>query len=390
MSSIIFIFVTNRVLYANFDVKDKTSVTSTHGKPGVAVLHKHTLPKKGIQIQPEEVQRRLNDHKETDDGGKKILIFTSYRSGSSFIGEILKHQQSTFYTFEPFNFLQFQNLMSTRATETLLSRNVSHYLSNLFRCNFQPLQRDSLKYFPLESGLRTAWIPRCFNGARSFEQAEDICKERKNKISKIIRVKYVKDIIQVIQENITIIHLIRDPRGTIASRMKIVYDADAVRKWIGNDRRMTYMKIKAKAHCLKLKENYEYVASLLQTQDTPVTDKLRQRYIVVRYEDFAYHPKDMTKRLIDFLETNPIEAFYRWLNAITNGENPNPYSVFRQSNVTAEAWRKYLPYSFVDVIQDACQDVLTYYGYQLVTSEEEMHDEKRIFVSKLPEFLPQL
>ena len=53
---------------------------------------------------------------------RQILIATTWRSGSTFLGQLLNHYPGTFYSFEP--------LMSTDGEE----RQELHLLDSLFKC----------------------------------------------------------------------------------------------------------------------------------------------------------------------------------------------------------------------------------------------------------------
>ena len=71
----------------------------------------------------------------------------------------------------------------------------------------------------MKSQNRRDWVSRCFMGLKTFLQAEKVCQESANIVTKIIRVKYLADILPLLEEGIKIVHLIRDPRGILTSRL---------------------------------------------------------------------------------------------------------------------------------------------------------------------------
>ena len=325
----------------------------------------------------------------TVSAGQRILLFASYRSGSSFIGEIL-HQENTFYAFEPLGFFSLGKNVKPFIRETFLSKNASQYLHDMFHCQFERLKNHSAKYAKIKINQRKDWITRCFMGIKTFEKAEQTCQKATSIVTKIVRVKYLQDIMHLLEEGIKIVHLIRDPRGILTSRLARSGPNFRRRVLYNQAKRASYFKSNAHKHCTKLETNNEYLVNVTKEQNSSLNQILRNNYVLIRYEDFAYHPESMVRKLLNFTKTKPRDNLYPWLKEITNKQSSSVYSVERKSNQTAGKWRRVLPYYLVKIIEEECQLVLDTYGYKTVTSEAQLRNTSLSLMTGLPKDIPQL
>ena len=109
------------------------------------------------------------------DKQRRIVIVTNYRSGSSFIGELLKAHPGMFYAFEPLWFATggYTPMMTPQGVaKTKTLNTTADYLDALlFHCNVTAFERD---YRARNKSNRT-WINRVFPGSGSFQQAKAKC-----------------------------------------------------------------------------------------------------------------------------------------------------------------------------------------------------------------------
>ena len=72
------------------------------------------------------------------NSARQILISTSWRSGSSFLGELLNHYPGTFYYFEPLHYY-------SRIKDKSRVQNETNFFSSLFACRFDANNTGFLK-----------------------------------------------------------------------------------------------------------------------------------------------------------------------------------------------------------------------------------------------------
>lgn len=317
----------------------------------------------------------------------KIMLMTSYRSGSSFVGQILKRIPNSFYTFEP---LMFLNLGTYKISteDTIITPNLVYYLQNIFSCNFSVLALDTYRYFPQHSQKRDHWLKNySFPGHFTFEDAERNCRTKENIVAKVIRAYYLKDVVSLLKSNFYIINLIRDPRGKLTSALildtKKKYDNITAYLQVPENRELELSKLAVR--CEKYRTNIDFIKNVIDK-----TDELRSRYIFVRYEDFALHPVDMTNRMYKYFGFGLTDEMHSWLNETTSSTAGNEYAITRDSVKTASAWRGNMPYSFIKDFQQICGDVIEAYGYKLVTSEVMQYDCVYSVVSDIPDYFHHL
>ena len=315
----------------------------------------------------------------------KVIIMTLSRSGSSFVGSIFKHIPDTFYSFEPLRFVQLEDKTALEAK--LLGENASKYLDHMMECNFKPLIDDSEKFFPAYSNARNIWIPIAFPVHKTIAEATATCVTKQNIAVKIIRTVNIKYLLPLLKDpEVLILNLVRDPRGRLSSQVKLgVNNVDtSVETYLKTPGRLDWFRTEAISQCQIMEENLEAVKEAMQDVD------LQNRIAVVRYEDVAYHPKEMSEKFFRVFGRKPAPDFYDWLRDVTTKDSHLAYIPVRNSSKTAEEWREVLPYDYVKTAQDACRPVLVGYGYKELLSEELQHDPRMSVVDVLPKELPSL
>ena len=287
----------------------------------------------------------------------KVLLFTYWRSGSSFVGEILKHSNDSFYMFEP---LMFLNLRKSSAASRLLTGNASHSISAVLDCNLSYIRQVSEQFFPKKTHSRNIWIKIAFNGLQSFDVAEDQCKAAKYIITKIIRVPRLEFAYPILmRDDVRTIYLVRDPRGVFMSRSPILKthyrDRNLESLYLGHYRE------EMRNHCQNLVLNYNLIEAK--------KNSLREQLLVVRYEDVAYHPTEMMSQMYSFLGFNKTTTLEQWLNRTTSfkPKGRDPFSTQRQSKKVAEHWKATIPYNLLQMIQNDCREALLMHNYTLIT-----------------------
>ncbi|XP_076358861.1 carbohydrate sulfotransferase 4-like [Tachypleus tridentatus] len=309
----------------------------------------------------------------------RVLLLTYWRSGSTFLGEMLSYYPNTFYRFEPFMYMNLlghidssQALEAVQVLKHLLLcdyTNTPQYFQLVKKeewnsdtllkiknysfpchaypktlCVFRKNTRDCLRY-PTEMCLKTDLL-------------EKACRNAKLLVIKIVRLR-LRHAIEILKDkkvpNLHVIHLVRDPRGLIASRKQ--------KRWcITPDCR------DPRFLCRSLQDDL-LIGDVLQY-------KYGIKYLRVRYEDVAMQPKTWSEKLIRFLNFPMHEEITKYVYLHTRKGNNDTFFdnkgrlqyplTYRESTKTARQWTKKLTYSELQEIQGVCQLVIQKLGYRMI------------------------
>ncbi|XP_030623430.1 carbohydrate sulfotransferase 1-like [Chanos chanos] len=345
-------------------------------------------------MKPEQrVQRNLQPKK------NHVLILTSTRCGSSFLGQLFNYHPDVFYLYEPVvnvkNSLHLHLQHETDRRQLLSSgRDV---LRNLFKCNLYVLENylNPPKKHILENlhrrGANKAFCspPVCYAlkhdmvsinesecvskcGPLNLTLATDSCQGKGNVVIKEVfmtpRVDELRDLLEDSQLNLKVIQLVRDPRAILASRLAIRPPLKPYSSWrILNDHRR-------KQSDLTLQECGDFLRSVSVGLSWP--QWLRGRYMVLRYEDLTQEPLQKLQEIYEFVGLSMDQKVMDWIEQNTKESEEttsnSQYSTKRNSSATAENWRKELSYAAVEHLQNICQKTLNILGYKLVRNPEEL------------------
>ena len=309
----------------------------------------------------------------TKDNPPRVIIVTQMRSGSSFTGELFNRNDDFIYYFEPligFANPFFENRTSSNARE-FIELPVKHLLQcnhkeipEWWNSNFKlasqqcvssrAIQSTSLCKFDDKRGIfipASAWVPPATN----IPILETACKSKRNIALKTVRVEninYLEKVVKDFSMNVKIIHLVRDPRGTHFSRLAVCKP-----EWILCD--MPYS-------CARLETNIKFWLN------TPKW--LKNKYLLVRYEDFAENPLLIAQEIYNFVGTPMPQSVKDWLFENTQKDQGDPYSHTRNSRQTASKWRTVLEFDTVLDIQSKCHNAMEKLGYKIVDTVESLRN----------------
>ncbi|KAG7250619.1 hypothetical protein CRUP_000068 [Coryphaenoides rupestris] len=335
---------------------------------------------------------------------KHILLFATTRSGSSFTGQLLNQHPGVFYVFEPLYHVQqaFTNT-SSRLRRTLDRRALlgayRDLLLNLYTCDLcfmetyirpEPQEHVTASFFRRSSshalctppvcptaGESTAhglpdesWCPKnC--GALNLTLASASCRSKGHVAIKTVRIPEIGDLRTLVEDprlDLKVIHLVRDPRAILASRMMAFSDQfRAWNIWNVTRRQPRYVDLNQITSTCK-----DMAASAAVGLQRPVW--LRGRYLLVRYEDLAFNPEDKASEIYRFVGLEKDSRVWSWISRNTNSDMCSAsewnyrYSTSRDSRATAESWRLRLDYDIVKTLQNLCNDTLALLGYKQVHS----------------------
>ncbi|XP_069103591.1 carbohydrate sulfotransferase 1-like [Argopecten irradians] len=297
-------------------------------------------------------------------GPTPILLVTYMRSGSSFVGDLLKINPKTFYSFEPLHKLQAE----------VIKEKPVYYLDGTLRYpkNFMELSVDAIEHLstcameklPLyfyQDGFFSGFTDStkfkiCMNktkiesnlelGRKCSRVLSKGCKNSEFLVAKIIRIPLspLEFLMKTIPK-LKIIHLLRDPRATLSSQFRAGrYKVQNMQSAIGRFCNRVY-------------------------DDMVIRDTLNRKYpgriMTIEYEDIVRDPLEYTKRLYEFsgMEfTKHIQTNIVKLTASTQKQS--------NSSVISSRWRTKLLEGVIKTADEKCQQLYMKYGLKSLSFKD--------------------
>ena len=168
-----------------------------------------------------------------------------------------------------------------------------------------------------------------------------------------------------------ILHLVRDPRGTIHSRMKIGRLRREYQSYHPNEQNVgneAMVEFSANRLCKQI----SYTLSVGESRLPWILGK----YFRVRFEDIALHPVVQMTELFHHYDMEMKPEVLHWIQSNTHGaalhSQPQPRQSLqtnRNSTLVVDSWRILLKSAkgrkYVDIIEKQCSDVMRHLRYDL-------------------------
>jgi len=312
------------------------------------------------------------------EASRQILVATTWRSGSTFLGDLLNHYPGVFYYFEPLHY--YSHLDITSRSDVV---DEVDFLSSLYHCSFNT---DNLGFLHHVSKSANKFLlknhnKRLWNSCYNLLPNEAMClmPEYLNKVCPLYPIKLIKtvrlrlaNVEKMLQDpsmDLKVILLVRDPRGVYNSR-----SSGPVSTWCVRD-----MCSDPQVGCKDLMEDLIAAEDLSSRYPGSVT--------LVRYEDLSIMPEETTRYLLEFLDLPWTETISTYIDTHTSKEKmrlvrnrvtkklekrKDTYGTAKNSTATAFAWRQKLGYPHTLEIQEACEAPMERLGYRLITSKEDL------------------
>lgn len=309
-----------------------------------------------------------------DLSARHIMVVTTWRSGSTFLGDLLNHYKGVFYYFEPLHYY---------AKEKGQPQSEIQFVESLLKCEYN---QDNIGFLhhvskPSNKFLLKNHNFRLWNSCHNVLPNEMMCllPEYLNKVCPLYPIKLMKTVRLQLKEveklikdpklGLKVLFLVRDPRGTYNSR-----SSATISSWCNKDQCADPV-----VGCRNMMENI-VSAFDLETR-YPGSVKL------VRYEDLSMYPEDVVSDMMDFLDLPMIEELDNYIATHTSSEKlktvrnkkthkiehkKNPYGTTKNSTATAFAWRDKLSFDHIKQIQKACFGPMKKLGYQLLKKPEDV------------------
>lgn len=330
--------------------------------------------------------------------GSRVMILAYQRSGSSFIGEMFNRNPEVFYLFEP---IQPIEIATGKGKFPLLYDTlVAHLLHVIYTCSFDkhPYLVNFLSSSPFRLKSQTLTSSGLCDADVTAERMHlcrpvnasvltRLCSTRPHVAIKTIRASSRKLVEFVraasaprekkIFSSLKVLHLVRDPRAIIASRLtKNLRNLSRI--WpAANSTRLTE---KARAITRNIARSVRVSASNLCSRMHSDMKHGEQflpagRYAMIRYEDAAMRPHAAYGEIYEFAGMDRAREVEKWLKENTQSDSdPGYYSTSRNSSASARGWRAKLPFALVREIQKQCGELMETLGYIPVEDETNLRD----------------
>ena len=321
---------------------------------------------------------------------RSLLIFGDDRSGTTFVTKMFAEDPQMFTIYEPL-WVTKQWAIESYVKDRL--ENITFDLVNsLLSCKFTCSQEGKrfLKHtvnswvpngaFPKNVFRTSAFAVVSSNGIKSWpllsrvpDFAEEVCLTKfKHSVIKVGQVRVPHETLsvfipRVFDENpdteVRVIQIVRDPRGSINSRIKYGWSPD-----------FTCIKFPhyAKEMCSKIAENIKFGRNL-------DAEMLNDRYMEVTYREIATMPVFTAQKMYKFAGFEMPDSLIDWIIQSTNPDparlevaTRNPFSHIRDSSRNFVKWRRESPIKRVRIMEEQCRELLDLLGLEPVADEMEL------------------
>ncbi|KAK7070210.1 hypothetical protein SK128_018768 [Halocaridina rubra] len=274
-------------------------------------------------------------HRQTKPPPNILLIGSYGRSGTSFLGGLLKSIPGVFYYYEPlYNLEQWHMLTRPLAVQSL---------KDLFICNFTGPVFTAIK----ERGknyIRNKYMETCGSKSTCLESTRlsSACSSEPIRMIKTIRMRlsWLEPLLHDTKLDLRVIHILRDPRGAVISNWKAGWD------------------IPAETLCGNLLEDLETAQDILK--------RFPNRYVAVRYEDICADAKRIANIVFHFLGyANLLPSANRFLTRMTSEEAGDEYSLRRNTSQQLQQWRTKITEEELKKIETTCSKAINKLGFHL-------------------------
>ncbi|XP_059917075.1 carbohydrate sulfotransferase 6 [Gadus macrocephalus] len=325
-------------------------------------------------------------------GKVHVLLVSSWRSGSSFLGQVFSQHPSVFYLMEPAWHVWSQLSNYGRRKLKMAVRDLVH---SVFQCDlsaveaYLPEQHNVSSLFMWSQSRALCTPPACALAARDrlsdpnecqkkcdargLRGAEAACRSYSHVVLKEVRFFELESLYPLLRDpslDLRIVHLVRDPRAVMSSREK-----KAAAFYTDSGIVLDHAKVPDQQ--LQLEVMQEVCRSHVRiheqaTQKPP--DFLRGRYKMVRYEDIVRNTLVEVNDLYKFVGLEMTTRVGEWIYKVTHGKDSKGgiFEIISQNaTYLSQAWRATLDHSKVVRIQELCKGAMSLLGYRIVNSVQE-------------------
>ncbi|GAA6087325.1 carbohydrate sulfotransferase 2a [Tachysurus ichikawai] len=334
-----------------------------------------------------------------------VYVLTTWRSGSSFFGELFNQNPGVFFLYEPMWHI-WQKLYPGDALS--LQGAERDMLSALYRCDFSVFQLYNTQVgkivatkdvfgapfnkvicsYPLCPFYRKDVVGMvdenvCKNcPPQSLEALEEQCHKYNTIVIKGVRILDINVLAPLLADssiNLKVVHLVRDPRALANSRIRskhglIRENLQVIRSRNPKIWHLPMVDPNYKASRKDVSDFHSIAAMEVICEHMSNTLKtvlsspswLKGKYIMVRYEDLVENPVGTLKHVYQFVNLTVSHDMEAFIMNMTNGHNNSvkPFQVSsRNGTMAANAWRTVLGIRQIRQVEAYCSHAMSLLGY---------------------------
>ena len=267
------------------------------------------LPKTGSQTIP-------MDQNKTSTHSRRFIIYTRFRSGSTFTSELFQNHPEINYLFEPLKLFQIQG---DQLEKNFIRDHAAGYLDSMLNCQYQ----RNLNYAGLLSNKGLAAIDRwrCHlfdhmhkanrHQCKPTPYFQKICEQSKYSCAKTISLTNVNGLMPLLENGVKVLFLVRDPR----SRWRSMQSIRAQEKRMSLAKYLGAMESKIRVSAADMCRNY--VSEFERISNLTSNGMFLDNFRIIRYEDIAAEPGKAAKLMYQFLEIPLHKDVLRWIEKNT-------------------------------------------------------------------------
>ncbi|EEZ97506.1 carbohydrate sulfotransferase 5 [Tribolium castaneum] len=301
--------------------------------------------------------KSLSDYTPVSGGSPlRTIIVTTWRSGSTFLGDVLNAVPGNYYHYEPLLDYGIVQIRGPPYADSALTN-----LKNLLNCDYSNME-NYLEFGKEHTYLfihnRRLWnlceaFPQyCFN-SRFLSQLCQVFPFQSMKTVRM-RLRLVEELLKDPKLNVKVLLLVRDPRGTLQSRKH--------RNWCPGAPDCD----KPNLVCADMVADYSAAIQLKKLYP--------DRFRAIRYEDLCADPYGHVHSLFDFFGLYFHPAVRDFLDSHTKQDAGGVSSTHRDTKNAPFRWRTELNFSEIQYIEDSCDQAMKLWGYVRVSDEVQMRE----------------
>lgn len=332
------------------------------GKAAAGGSEEYTLPSLEEVIQAVhdlDVQRVLRmysaQHEEVPPGTPhvRVIVTSTWRSGSTFLAEILASHPGVYYHYEPLMPYGLQQLHPGPMQDE-----VQGLLQTILKCDYHNLD-EYLKFAYVNHDMfmrnTRLWsmcsaMPRtkCYNP----DTLARLCSLFPVHVMKVVRARLELLAPLLRDPTVKLVWLVRDPRAVMSSRASSVTWCDT-------------LACKDPGYlCSDLLLDYRTYRLLQEERPDQV--------LLVRYEDLARDPYGKSREVLEFAGLTFHKRVREYLDDHLTSDEDEPWSTRHDPKTRVGRWMKLMKFDDVVKTQYHCKAIMKNLGYRLFASPSDM------------------
>jgi len=308
------------------------------------------------------------------------VIVAEARSGSTWLGSFFKENENVLHFFEPLDERVIDQVTdSSKLSYSEKTQIQLEILANECQCKFKDVPVPAMGIIPVwskslyrmlgyvdEAGVvlpqyrkpKTKELAAKLKKVTpDLDSVEEFCKTRDLVSAKIIRLRDVSELLKLQRmgcSNFKVLHLIRDPRPIIQSRMATFGELQT-----GNGAKSTkFSEEQIKEAATGICSNYIKNINMGRMQS------FIGRYKLVLYEDIASDPVRYVEEMYRYVGLEMTPQVREHIEISTHGNVvKGMYEVVRNTAEVVDRWKVDMDKDYVRWVEEVCSEMLDLFGY---------------------------